>query len=333
MTIAALTFVSASFAATTTMAAPTFAPPPPTAPHLKTYSNYGALWWQWAVGTPAPQNPVVDTTGANCLVAQPVPGTVFLAGTLDGSTVFRNCTVPVGSGFLIPILNRSFFAQQTDPPEQRTEAFVRSQVTCVETAPVLSLTVDGVAIPNPKALLEKSTLFSVNLPANNIFGVPAQLLSPSADEGYYAYVEPLTAGTHNVHITSSSTACGATQDATYSLTVQGTVGTPRSCSGTQSLTLNNVDIQTTGVALTVSGNCNVTINNSVLFGTNAAIVIHDQGHVIVNTSVVGGGPGPGGFAVSADGHGHAELRNSAVISPNSALGFAIISDSGGNTGF
>jgi len=333
LTIASLTLAAASLAATSTNAAPTFAPPPPTAPHLKTYSNYGALWWTWALSVPVPTNPVLDTTGANCAVGQPVPGTFFLAGTFDGSTVFRNCTAPIGSGFLIPILTRSFFAQQTDPPEQRTEAFVRSQVTCVENNPVLSLTVDGVAIPNPRALLEKSTVFSVNLPPNNVFGVPPQVLSPSVDEGYYAYVEPLSAGTHNIHITASSAACGATQDATYSLNVQGTVGTPRSCSGSQSLTLNNVNIQTTGVALTVSGNCNVTINNSVLFGTNSAIVIHDQGHVIVNTSVVGGGPGPGGFAVSADGHGHAELRNSAVISPNSALGFAVISDSGGNTGF
>jgi hypothetical protein len=333
LTTAALTLVFASLAASTTNAAPTFAPPPPTAPHLKTYSNWGAIWWQWAVGTPAPQNPVLDTTGANCLVAQPVPGTTLLAGTFDGSSVLRNCTVPIGSGFLIPILNDAFFAQQTDPPDQRTEDFVRAQVTCVENSPSLSLTVDGVAIPNPKALLEKSTLFSVNLPPNNVFGVPPQLLSPAADEGYYAYVEPLSAGSHSIHITASSTACGITQNTTYSLNVQKTVGTPVSCSGSQSITLNNVDIQSTGVALTVSGNCNVTINNSVLFGSTAGIVIHDQGHVIVNTSVVGGGPGPGGFAVSADGHGHAELRNSAVISPNSALGFAIISDSGGNTGF
>ena len=333
LTIASLTLITASLAAATTNAAPTFAPPPPTAPHLKTYSNYGALWWQWAVGTPAPNNPVLDTTGANCAVGQPVPGTFFLAGTFDGSTVFRNCTAPIGSGFLIPILNNAFFAQQTDPPEQRTEAFVRSQITCVENAPTLSLTVDGVAIPNPQALLEKSTLFSVNLPANNVFGVPPQLLSPAADEGYYAYVEPLSAGTHNIHIQASSAACGTTQNATYSVVVQGTVGTPRSCSGNQSLTLNNVDIQSTGVAVTVSGNCNVTINNSVIFGTTAGIVIHDQGHVIVNGSVVGGGPGPGGFAVSADGHGHGELRNSAVISPNQVLGFAVVSDSGGNTGF
>jgi hypothetical protein len=333
MTAVALTFTLLSLATATAGAAPTFAPPPPTTVHLKSYSNWGALWWQWAVGTPVTDNPVLDTTGANCAVNQPVPGTFLLAGTFDGSTVDRTCTVPVGNAFVIPILNDAAFAQQTDPPAQRTEAFVRSEVTCVETAPVLSVTVDGVALANPQRLLEKSTVFAVNLPADNVFGVPAQLLSPSVDEGYYAFLEPLSVGSHTVHITSSSVACGGTQDATYNLIVQGTVGTPLTCSGNQQLTLNGADIQSTNVALTVSGKCNVTINDSVLFGTASAIVVHDQGHVIVNTSVVGGGPGAGGFAVSADGHGHVELRNSAVISPTSALGFSIISDSGGNSSF
>jgi hypothetical protein len=334
MTTVALTMSVALLASTAASAAPTYAPPPPTAPHLKSYSNWGAVWSQWAYGTPAADNPVLDTTGANCAVGQPVPGTFFLAGTFDGSTVMRTCTTPVGNAFLIPILNGAAFAQQTDPPEQRTEAFVRSELICLDTPPTLSLTVDGVAIANPQSLLEHSVVFPVNLPAGNVFGVPAQLLNPSVDAGYYAFLEPLSAGSHNIHVTALSAACGgATQDATYNLIVQGTVGTPRTCSGNQQLTLNNVDIQSTGVALTVSGNCNVTINNSVLFGSTSAIVVHDQGHVIVNTSVVGGGPGPGGFAVSADGHGHVELRNSAVISPNSAIGFSIISDSGGNSAF
>lgn len=314
-------------------AAPLFAPAPPTTPHLRSYSTWAALWQEWAVGTPADDNPVLDQTGADCAVNQPVPGVFFLAGTFDSSAVTRSCTVPVGTAFLVPMLNAAFFAQQTDPPDQRTETFVRSQVTCVETSPALSLVVDGQALPNPSSYLEKSTLFSVDLPANNVFGAPPQILSPAVDEGYYGFVEPLTPGSHTVHIAASSTACGVTQDATYNLTVQGTVGTPLSCSGTQQLNLQNVDIQTTGVALTVSGNCNVTVSGSVLFGGSAGIVIHDQGHVVVQNSVVGGGPGAGGFAFSADGHGHGEFRNSAVISPNSVRDFAVVSDSGGNTAF
>jgi hypothetical protein len=333
ITTVAVTMSLVSLAAAAN-AAPTYAPPPPATPHLKSYPNWGALWSQWAYGTPAADNPVLDTTGANCAVNQPVPGTFFLAGTFDGSTVMRTCTTPVGDAFLIPIFNGAAFAQQTDPPDQRTESFVRSELTCFDTPPTLSITVDGVALPNPQSLLEHSVVFSVNLPAGNVFGVPAQLLSPSVDAGYYAFIEPLSAGSHNIHISALSAACGgATENATYNLIVQGAVGTPRACSGNQQLTLDNVDIQSTGTALTVSGNCNVTINNSVLFGSTSAIAVHDQGHVVVNTSVVGGGPGPGGFAVSADGHGHVELRSSAVISPTSALGSAIISDSGGNSAF
>jgi len=291
------------------------------------------LWEQWAFGTPAANNPVLDTTGVNCAVNQPVPGVFFLAATFDGSPVTRSCTVPVGTSFLIPLLNAAYFAQQTDPPEQRSEAFVRSQVTCVERAPVLSLTVDGQALPNPQSYLEKSNLFPVNLPQGNLFGVPPQVLPPSVDEGYYAFVEPLTPGTHTVHFSASSSACGVTENATYNLTVQGTVGTPLSCSGSQQLNLTNLDIQTTGVALTVSGNCSVRVSNSVLFGGTAAIVIHDQGHVIVDSSVVGGGPATGGFAFSADGHAHGEFRNSSVLSPNSVREFATVSDSGGNIAF
>lgn len=319
-------FVSAVSSAA--VAAPVFAPPPPATPHLKAYADWAALWQQWAIGTPADVNPVLDTTGANCAVNQPVPGVFFLAGTFDGSTVNRTCTVPVGTSFLVPILNDAYFAQQSDPPSQRTEAFVRSQVRCVEQSPSLSLTVDGVALANPAGRLEHSSLFSVSLPANNVFGVPAQVLSPSVDEGYYAFVEPLTPGTHTVRFTSSSGACGIAEDSTYTLNVQGSVGTPLACSGNQQLNLSNLDIQGSGAALTVSGNCNVRVTNSVLWGGTAGIVIHDQGHVIIENSVIGGGA-----AVSADGHAHGEVRNSSVISPLVATQFAIVSNSGGNVSF
>lgn len=309
------------------LAAPIFAPAPPARPHLRAYGDWAALWQQWALGTPADVNPVADQTGVNCAVNQPVPGVFFLAGGFGSATLNRTCTVPVGTSFLIPILNDGFFAQQTDPPEQRTEAFVRSQVRCVEQSPSLLLSVDGVVLANPTSYLERSSVFAVNLPPNNVFGVPAQTLSPSVDEGYYGFVEPLTPGAHTVHIASSS-GCGTTEDITYTLNVQGTIGTPISCSGNQRLTLSHADIQTNGVALTVSGNCNVQVTDSVLWGGTAGIVVHDQGHVIVTGGVIGGGA-----AVAADGHGHGELRNAAVISPVVATQFAVVSDSGGNVPF
>jgi hypothetical protein len=66
----------------------------------------------------------------------------------------------------------------------------------------------------------------------------------------------------------------------------------------------------------------------VLWGGTAGIVVHDQGHVIVENSVLGGGK-----SVLADGHGHAEVRNTTVLDALTATQFAVISNSGGNVGF
>jgi len=38
-----------------------------------TFGQWGAAWWQWALEQPTPTNPLLDTTGANCGVAQSGP--------------------------------------------------------------------------------------------------------------------------------------------------------------------------------------------------------------------------------------------------------------------
>jgi hypothetical protein len=45
----------------------------------QTYGRWAAAWWQWALGIPAPENPFLDTTGANCAQRQ-VDQVWFLAG-------------------------------------------------------------------------------------------------------------------------------------------------------------------------------------------------------------------------------------------------------------
>jgi hypothetical protein len=50
--------------------------------------------------------------------------------------------------------------------------------------------------------------------------------------------------------------------------------------------------------------------------------------VIIDGTVVGGGT-----SVSADGHGHGELRNSSVLGKVVTGTLAVVSDSGGNVGF
>jgi hypothetical protein len=190
--------------------------PPSAQPYGATYSEWAAKWWQWALTQPASTNPIIDDTGELCGQGQSGP-VWFLAGSFGGS-VTRSCTVPAGEALLVPILNLGYFAFLSDPPEQRTEAFVRGQVTAVENATTLTAMIDGQAVPDISRYLEKSVLFSIMLPADNLFGLPEGfVLDPCVDEGYYIVVPPLSVGAHTIHFAAGFDSFAI--DVTYELTV------------------------------------------------------------------------------------------------------------------
>src|SRR5438874_1039571 len=193
--------------------------PPQAHPYGHSYGEWAAAWWQWALTQPAATNPVLDQTGANCSVGQ--EGKVwFLAGSFGSEPVNRTCTVPAGTALLIPVLNYVYCAFATDPPEQRTEEFVRSQVSFVpDLATGLTASVDGVSVTDIHGrYFEESSLFSVVLPEDNIFGLPEGfVLDPCVDAGYYILVRPLPPGEHNIHFAG---ALGDfSLDVTYEITV------------------------------------------------------------------------------------------------------------------
>ena len=185
-------------------------------PHGQSYPVWAADWWTWALSQPVATNPVLDTTGEHCAVAQ--QGNVwFLAGTFSSGPITRDCTVPAGTALLIPVINTFYCALAEDPPEQQTEEYARSQVAHVEDAASgLSVTVDGRAVR--RLTYEESETFSIVLPADNLFGLPAgTLASPCADAGYYTLVPPLSVGEHTIRI--QGTLDTFTVDVTYDITV------------------------------------------------------------------------------------------------------------------
>lgn len=185
-------------------------------PHGQGYPAWAADWWTWALTQPVSTNPVLDTTGEDCAVAQRSK-VWFLAGTFTSDPVTRDCTVPAGTALLIPVINTFYCALAVDPPEQQTEEYVRSQVAFVEdTASELSLSVDG--RPVRGLTYEESEIFSVVLPADNIFGLAAgTVATPCADAGYYALIPPLSVGEHTIRI--QGTLGDFTVDVTYHITV------------------------------------------------------------------------------------------------------------------
>jgi hypothetical protein len=185
-------------------------------PHGQSYPAWAADWWTWALSQPVATNPVLDTTGEQCAVAQ--QGNVwFLAGTFSSGAVTRDCKVPAGTALLIPVINSFYCALAEDPPGQQTEEYVRSQVASVEGGAIgLSVTVDGRAVR--RLTYEESEIFSIVLPADNVFGLPAGTLArPCADAGYYTLLPPLSVGEHTIEITGTGPEIAV--DVTYELTV------------------------------------------------------------------------------------------------------------------
>jgi hypothetical protein len=183
------------------------------------FTDTGGRYWTWALTQPAATNPVTDTTGQFCSQGQ-AGDTWFLAGTLSSEPVARTCTVPTGKKVVFPVVNNGYFAFVDDPPEQRTETFVRSQVAFVkDQATAMQVSIDGRQLPVQRIRYEESRLFSITLPADNLFGFAAGfLLDPSVDAGYYVHLDPLEPGRHVIRFHGELPAVLAV-DVTYRLTV------------------------------------------------------------------------------------------------------------------
>jgi hypothetical protein len=189
---------------------------PPTAhPHGRSYSEWAAAWWTWALSQPVSTNPVLDPNGAFCANGQ--EGKVwFLAGTFGG-TATRSCTISPGTALLFPVVNRVSCGV---PPDPATEEEVRNNVSIVpEQANGLNAMIDGIPISDIQGrYFEESVLFEVVLPEGNLFGLDAgTVVAPCADAGYYLMVHPLPPGEHTIEFGGSLT--DFSTQVTYHITV------------------------------------------------------------------------------------------------------------------
>ena len=173
-------------------------------------SLMAAQWWQWAIETPASENPVTDTTGEFAAVGQRGP-VWFLAGNLGGTTV-RTITLPADTTLFVPIVN-TFLVDEGTIGEERAR-----NRAAIDGAAGLSLEVDGIPVRITENNREQSTPFALKLPVDNIYGAPAGTYAPTVDEGYYVLLAPLAPGTHTIHFAGSLP--DFSLDVTYYITVQ-----------------------------------------------------------------------------------------------------------------
>lgn len=177
---------------------------------------WAQAWWQWALGVPAPNNPLSDTTGADAGVNNGGP-VFFLAGSLASGVYTRTITVPVGKTVFFPVLNSFFVAIGGDGKFNPSPCSSPLTLTCglqqvtplVDSASNMAVQIDGTPLLNNaqiEAFRQTSTSFFTIpvLPAENVLGVTpienydqcCANLPIWVQDGYYVALDDLSVGTH-----------------------------------------------------------------------------------------------------------------------------------------
>jgi hypothetical protein len=155
-------------------------------------SEWSKLWWQWAGSFQRSESPIADRTGDLCASKQ--SGDVwFLAGTYGTKRTVRTCRVPAGKYLFFPLINY-IVARNSDGSASCT-AVMDSAARRTEEVSSLVLDIDGVTYPDLVKHRQATTeCFDFGAKA-----VPQTRIFPSAANGYYVMLKPLSPGEHTLN--------------------------------------------------------------------------------------------------------------------------------------
>jgi hypothetical protein len=167
---------------------------PDSMPFGRTYAEWTAKWWQWALSISKTENPLIDQNGKNCSNSQSGP-VWFLAGTLNGYAE-RTCIIPADRAILFPIINvEASVAEGDGSTEEELSACVMAEMDQITQ---MQAGISGISLDNLKHYRIQSPLFSVTLPANNVLGLSAQT-TKMMSEGYWLFLKPLKPGNYHLY--------------------------------------------------------------------------------------------------------------------------------------
>jgi hypothetical protein len=164
------------------------------APYRAPYGEWIAKWWNWTFSIPKGEHPRDDFTSEKCAANQEGP-VWFLADQLGGREE-RTCSIPEGKAILIPLLTGQC---GYDIPEVKNDEDLRRCAMAGDEYGVVEATIDGVKIKDLANYRTQSGIFNSIQVDNNIYEVPVGTFRALAD-GYFVFLEPLSAGNHTVNL-------------------------------------------------------------------------------------------------------------------------------------
>lgn len=204
---AALLLACASFGA---LSAPAATISPTQAVAGLSQAEWSKAWWQWAASFDNAQSPVADQTGELCGAKQSGP-VWFLAGTYGTRRTIRLCKVPKGKHLFFPLIN--YVVTRPVEREVSCQSVMRNAARLTDDVAALVLEVDGQRIEGLEAHRQPSKCFNIAERST-----PKQFVFPSAANGYYVMLKPLSPGTHVINFGGALP--GMLQAVTYTVIVE-----------------------------------------------------------------------------------------------------------------
>ena len=222
----------------------------------KTYSEWLAASWKWALETPWDgHHPLQDNTGADALRNQSGPVWFLGAGPSSSPTAKRRIVIPDSQMLYVAIGDVESSTLEDCPFCGSNEAELRASVEQFHLQE-LACMIDGSPVTNLEAFQVTSPMYSFTLPAQNILGIPGGGSGQSVAAGIGVIVEPFTPGLHTIylHSTYAEDPAHSLSQMTYEITV---VARPtlsiRALPGTNQLEISWPDTQ--GFSLEQADDC------------------------------------------------------------------------------
>jgi hypothetical protein len=179
-------------------------------------ADWSKAWWQWAGSFDRASSPVADRTGINCHLKQSGP-VWFLAGTYGTQRTIRSCKVPRDKYLFFPLINYVVMpTTQIDACDSSSccSSYAQTAKLITDEPTNLVLELDGRRIADLAAFRQAtSECFDMGALAE-----PKYRVFPSAANGYYVMLRPLSPGKHVLNF--GGMLPGMSQAVTYTLLVQ-----------------------------------------------------------------------------------------------------------------
>lgn len=199
--------------------------PPNSKVHGKSYGDWSANWWQWALSFPFADVPYLNAGGPVDISAGQSGHVWFLAGVNNGQPTTRTGTVPPDTFLFFPLANLindypcpPEFAFEPEPGESVEHFLQRTGNDFMPPLTDLFAEIDGVNVRHLARYRVTSDLFKFKAdPALTAFDpCITGTRQRGVSVGYWLLLEPLPSGRHTLHFGAPTWG----QDITYHLNVR-----------------------------------------------------------------------------------------------------------------